>query len=65
MERAVAEIWIQQKQRLGKTKSNGGNKMNETKLKEVHKAIDDIFKKETDTKKIKSAIKRKLTKLLA
>ena len=38
--------------------------MEEQKLKEVFKAIDEVFKTETDSAKIKTSIKRKLRKIL-
>jgi len=38
--------------------------MDEQKLKDLHKAIDKIFKEEEDVKKIKSLVKRQITKVL-
>ena len=38
--------------------------MNEQILKEVYKAIDEVFKTETETVKIKTTLKRKIRKIL-
>jgi len=38
--------------------------MNEQILKEVYKAIDEVFKTETEAVKIKTTLKRKIRKIL-